>query len=117
MKMVWMLKYGVLTWGKSRRINVYIKEAMLGPSPTFQKKRGKHDANIPGAFRIVTMKKREFHFEAINDANAEVWVRGINLITKEATMSSGPAVGSKSSFIAKNKLGVFALRCISFVRI
>ena len=90
---------------------------MLGPSPTFQRNCGKHDVNIPGAFRIVTMKKREFHFEAINDANAEVWVCGINLITKEATMSSGPVVASKSSFIAENKPGVFALRCISFVRI
>ena len=29
-------------------------------------------------------------------------------------MSSGPAVVSKSSFIAENKPGVFALRCISF---
>ena len=43
---------------------------MLGLSPTFQRNRGKHDANIPGAFRIVTMKKREVRFEAINDANA-----------------------------------------------
>lgn len=117
MKMVRMLKSGVLTWGKSRRRNVYIKEAVLGPSPTFQRNRGKRDANIPGTFRIVTMKKREVHFEARNDANAEVWVRGINLITKEATMSSGPAVASKSSFTAENKPGVFALRCISFVRI
>ena len=63
------------------------------------------------------MKKREVHFEARNDANAEVWVRGINLITKEATMSRGIAVASKSSFIVENKPGVFALRCISFVRI
>ena len=55
---------------------------MLGPSPTFQRNHGKHDANIPGTFRIVTMKKREVHFEARNDANAEVWVHGINLITK-----------------------------------
>ena len=90
---------------------------MLGPSPTFHRNRGKRDANIPGAFKIVTMKKREFHFEVINDANAELWVHGINLITKEATMSSGLAVASKSSFISKNKLSVFALRCISFVRI
>jgi len=93
MKMVRMLKSGVLTWGKSRRRNVSIKEAVLGPSPTFRRNRRKGDANIPGTFRIVTMKKREVHFEARNDANAEVWVRGINLITKEATMSSGPAVG------------------------
>ena len=70
MKMVRMLKYGVLTWGKPWRRSVYIKEAVLGPSPTFYRNRGKRDANIPGAFRIVTMKKREFHFEAINDANA-----------------------------------------------
>ena len=87
----------------------------MGPSPTFQRNCGKRDANIQGTFRIVTMKKREVHFEAINDANVEVWVHGINLITKEATMSSGPTVESKSSFIAENKLGVFALRCISFV--
>ena len=42
---------------------------MLGLSPTFQRNRGKHDANILGTFRIVTMKKREVHFEARNDAN------------------------------------------------
>ena len=90
---------------------------MLGPSPTFQRNHGKRDANIQGTFRIVTMKKGEVHFEEINDANAEVWVRGINLITKEATMSSGPAVASKSYFIAENKPGVFAMRCIYFVRI
>ena len=59
MKMVRMLKSGVLslTWGKSRRRNLYINEVVLGPSPTFQRNHGKRDANIPGAFRIVTMKK------------------------------------------------------------
>ena len=67
-----MLKYGVLTWGKSWRRNVYIKESMLGPSPTFHRNRGKRDANIPGTFRIVTMKKGEVHFEETNDANIEV---------------------------------------------
>ena len=63
------------------------------------------------------MKKREVHFEARNDANVEVWVRGINLITKEATRLSGLAVASKISFIAENKPSVFVLRCISFVQI
>uniref|UniRef100_A0A0D6QRK6 Uncharacterized protein n=1 Tax=Araucaria cunninghamii TaxID=56994 RepID=A0A0D6QRK6_ARACU len=89
MKMVRMLKTGMFTWGKSRRRNVFIMEATMGPSPKFRKNRRKADVNQSGTFRIVTKKKREVHFVARNDANAELWVRGINLITKEATISNG----------------------------
>ncbi|GLJ23312.1 hypothetical protein SUGI_0441020 [Cryptomeria japonica] len=93
MKMVRMLKSGMFSWGKSRRRNVIIREAILGPSPTFRKNRRKDDVNKGGIFRIVTVKKKEFHFVARNDANAELWVRGINLITKEVFASNGPGAG------------------------
>eukprot|EP01018_Ginkgo_biloba_P031804 Gb_08320 [translate_table: standard] len=93
MKIVLMLKSGLLTWGKSRRRNVVCKEAMLGPSLTFCKNRRKGNPDKPGTFRIVTIKRREVHFEARNAATAELWVRGINLITKEATISNRTAFG------------------------
>jgi len=92
MKMVRMLKSGLLTWGKSSRRNVICKEAGVGPSVTFRKNRCKGDADKPTIFRIVTVKGREVHFEAGSAANVELWVRGINLIAKEMTTLNGNAV-------------------------
>lgn len=93
MKMVRVLKSGLLTWGKSSRRNVICKEAGVGPSVTFRKNRCKGNADKPAIFRVVTVKGREVHFEAGSAANVELWVRGINLITKEMTTLNGNVVG------------------------
>ncbi|KAF3788566.1 Ankyrin-3 [Nymphaea thermarum] len=82
---------GVLSWGKSERRNVVCREAVAGPSNAFRKNRRlKGDADGPGVFRIVT-KNREVHFVCADLENAKLWVRGIKLITEEAS-----AAGSKS---------------------
>ncbi|XP_024047706.1 ankyrin-3 isoform X2 [Citrus clementina] len=77
---------GVLRWGNSRRRNVICREAKLGPSPAFQKnRRGKGDVNEPGVFHIVTTKNNEVHFVCQGGLEmAELWVRGIMLVTKAA---------------------------------
>lgn len=83
-KLVKMLKSGVLRWGESKRRNVICKEASLGPSSRFQKTRKNHDRRNPGIFRVVTTSGREIHFDASEAFLAELWVRGINLISNEA---------------------------------
>ncbi|XP_011040607.1 PREDICTED: ankyrin-3-like isoform X1 [Populus euphratica] len=86
MKVVQMLKSGLLTWGKSNRRNVVCKEAVAGPSPTFLKNRRKvNEAGDEMVFRVLTETGREIHFEASSSSSLELWVHGINLITKEAT--------------------------------
>lgn len=87
MKSVRMLKSGVLTWGKTNRRNVACKEAVAGPSLNFVKNRRKYGGhnNKVEIFRVVTVKGREVHFEASCAYGMELWVRGINLITKKAT--------------------------------
>ncbi|KAF8378122.1 hypothetical protein HHK36_029459 [Tetracentron sinense] len=77
---------GVLQWGKSSRRNVICREAELGPSSTFWRNRQrKGDANEPGLFRVVTTKNKEFHFACQGGTEmAELWVRGIKLVTKDA---------------------------------
>lgn len=77
---------GVLRWGKSSRRNVVCREAVVGPSSVFQRnRRRKGDANEPGVFRVVTTKKREVHFACEDGVEmAELWVRGIMLVTREA---------------------------------
>ncbi|XP_058102263.1 uncharacterized protein LOC131246309 [Magnolia sinica] len=76
---------GVLRWGKSSRRNVMCREAEVGPSSAFQKNRWKKgDAHEPGVFRVVTTKNREFHFVCEGGVEmAELWVRGIKLVTRE----------------------------------
>lgn len=85
-KVVKMLRSGVLTWGKSRRRNVVCKEAVGGPSTRFLKNQRKRtwDGNRD-IFRVLTETGREIHFVANSVGSVELWVRGINLITKEAT--------------------------------
>ncbi|KAL3698546.1 hypothetical protein R1sor_012622 [Riccia sorocarpa] len=79
-----MLKSGVLSWGSSKRRNVVCQEAALGPSAKFVRHRHrKADANNPSVFRIVTLKGKEVHFEASSPDMAELWVRGINLLSAE----------------------------------
>ncbi|KAJ9706392.1 hypothetical protein PVL29_001751 [Vitis rotundifolia] len=85
-KVVRMLKSGLLTWGKSSRRNVACNEAVAGPSASFLKNRRK-DAGEENreVFRVLTETGREIHFEAASAASLELWVRGINLITRDAT--------------------------------
>ncbi|KAG1331326.1 ankyrin-3-like [Cocos nucifera] len=77
---------GVLRWGKSSRRNVVCREAEVGGSSAFQRKRKrKGDAYEPGLFRVVTTKGREVHFVCEGGKEmAELWVRGIKLVTKAA---------------------------------
>ncbi|KAK7395891.1 hypothetical protein VNO78_16471 [Psophocarpus tetragonolobus] len=77
---------GVLCWGKSSRRNVVCCEVELGPSSTLLRNRYKKgDADEPGMFRVITNKNKEVHFVCDGGLEvAELWVRGIKLITKEA---------------------------------
>ncbi|OIW02996.1 hypothetical protein TanjilG_13633 [Lupinus angustifolius] len=77
---------GVLCWGKSSRRNVMCCEAELGPSSTLRRNRYKKgDADEPGMFRVLTNKNKEVHFVCDGGLEvAELWVRGIKLVTKVA---------------------------------
>ena len=81
---------GVLRWGKSNRRNVICRDAEVGPSPGFRKNRkSKGDADEPGVFRVVTTKNKEVHFVCEGGSEtAELWVRGIKLVTKEVIFGS-----------------------------
>ncbi|KAM7267235.1 hypothetical protein ACFE04_009401 [Oxalis oulophora] len=83
---------GMLRWGKSsRRIrNVICMKAEVGPSQSFKKNRKEKggDANHPGVFRVVTTKNKEVHFVCEGGVEAaKLWVRGIKLVTKNASSS------------------------------
>ncbi|XP_077248395.1 uncharacterized protein LOC143888009 isoform X2 [Tasmannia lanceolata] len=85
MKVVRMLKSGLLSWGKSKRRNVVCKEAVPGAGASFRKNRRRDYEDGKGVtFRVVTVTGREVHFEAVSAAGLELWVRGVNLIAKEA---------------------------------
>ncbi|XP_054807381.1 uncharacterized protein LOC129309723 isoform X1 [Prosopis cineraria] len=77
---------GILRWGKSNRRNVVCKAAEIGPSDKFRwNRRRKYDVDEPGLFHVVTTKKKEVHFVCVGGAEmAQMWVRGIKLVTKEA---------------------------------
>ncbi|KAG8384936.1 hypothetical protein BUALT_Bualt04G0170000 [Buddleja alternifolia] len=77
---------GVLRWGKSSCRNVICREVVAGPSWSFQRNRQrKGDANDPGIFRVMTTKNKEVHFVCDGGREmAELWVRGIRLVTGEA---------------------------------
>ncbi|GAV64300.1 Ank_2 domain-containing protein [Cephalotus follicularis] len=77
---------GVLRWGKSSSRNVICRDAEVGPSPTFQRNRcSKGDADDPGVFRVVTTKNKVVHFACNGGSEtAELWVRGIKLVTRDA---------------------------------
>ncbi|KAE8701788.1 Protoporphyrinogen oxidase [Hibiscus syriacus] len=81
---------GLLQWGKSSRRNVTCREAELGPSASFRRNRhSKGDANGPGIFRVVTTTNKGVHFVCEGGSEmAELWVRGIKLITREAIFGS-----------------------------
>ncbi|OWM85160.1 hypothetical protein CDL15_Pgr027947 [Punica granatum] len=89
LKAVRMLKSGLLSWGKSSRRNVICKESVAGTSTNFSKnRRNKNvlDTNKGTLFRVVTETGREVHFEAASRGNTALWVRGINLVSKEAKL-------------------------------
>ncbi|CAI9752589.1 unnamed protein product [Fraxinus pennsylvanica] len=79
---------GVLRWGNSRRRNVICREAEIGPSLCFQRNRQrKGDAIEPGIFRVKTTKDKEVHFVCEGGVEmAELWVRGIRIVTREAIL-------------------------------
>lgn len=77
---------GVLRWGKSCCRNVVCREAEVGGSSAFRRNRkAKRDAFEPGLFRVVTTEEREVHFVCEGGKEvAELWVRGIRLVTNKA---------------------------------
>ncbi|KAA8548213.1 hypothetical protein F0562_004526 [Nyssa sinensis] len=77
---------GLLQWGKSSRRNVICREAEVGPSSNFQRlRRRKGDDDELGVFRVVTTKNKEVHFVCEGGREmAELWVRGIKLVTRKA---------------------------------
>lgn len=77
---------GVLRWGNSGKRNVVCKAAEVGPSDAFRwNRRRKLGADVPGMFRVVTTKNKEVHFVCEGGVEmAELWVRGIGLVTREA---------------------------------
>ncbi|KAK6912990.1 Ankyrin repeat [Dillenia turbinata] len=82
-------KTGILRWGKSSCRNVICREAMVGPSLRFQQNRRRMgDADEPGVFRVITSKNKEVHFVCQGGLEtAELWVRGIKLVTKNAILN------------------------------
>lgn len=83
---------GTLKWGKSSRRNVICRAAEVGPSSAFRwNRRKKLDVDEPGVFRVVTTKNKEFHFVCEGGLEmAELWVRGIKLVTREAIFGLKP---------------------------
>ncbi|KAH1122537.1 hypothetical protein J1N35_005697 [Gossypium stocksii] len=81
-----MATRGILRWGKSSRRNVICKAAEVGPSEKFRwNRRRKLDVEESGMFHVVTTKNKEVHFVCDGGIQmAELWVRGIRLVTSEA---------------------------------
>ncbi|KAK4741258.1 hypothetical protein SAY87_024846 [Trapa incisa] len=89
LKAVQMHKSGLLSWGKSSRRKVICKDAVAGATAGFSKNRrnkGTSRVNEGTIFWVVTETGREIHFEAASTENKALWVRGINLISKEAKL-------------------------------
>ncbi|KAF8408396.1 hypothetical protein HHK36_007546 [Tetracentron sinense] len=84
---------GLLRWGRSSRRNVICRGAEVGPSTTFERnRRRKSDAYEPGVFRVVTAKNKEVHFVCDGGIEvAQLWVRGIKLVTREAILGKKPS--------------------------
>lgn len=83
-------KVGILQWGKSSKRNVICKAAEVGPSAKFRQNcRRKLDLEDTGVFHVVTTKNKEVHFVSQGGLEmAQLWVRGISLVTKKATSST-----------------------------
>nr|GEU82532.1 hypothetical protein [Tanacetum cinerariifolium] len=80
-----MMKEGVLRWGNSSSRNVVCRDAQVGPSANFERcRRKKGDASAAGVFWVVTVKNKEVHFVCDGGFEmAELWARGIKLVTRE----------------------------------
>ncbi|KAL5726745.1 hypothetical protein ACHQM5_000011 [Ranunculus cassubicifolius] len=74
---------GLLSWGRSKRKNVVCKEAFAGPSDKFVKNQGDKSEKRGLVFRVVTETGRDVHFEAASAAELQLWVQGVNLVSKE----------------------------------
>ncbi|XP_065875249.1 uncharacterized protein [Euphorbia lathyris] len=79
---------GILQWGKSSKRNVICRGAEVGPSVKFRwNRRRKFDVEDPGMFHVITTKNKEVHFVCEGAVEmAELWVRGIKLVTREAIL-------------------------------
>lgn len=77
---------GVLRWGKSSKRNVICKAAEIGPSEKFRwNRRRKFDTDEPGMFHVVTTRNKEVHFVCEGGVEmAQMWVRGIKIVTRDA---------------------------------
>lgn len=77
---------GLLRWGKSSKRNVVCRGAEVGPSAKFLwNRRRKFDVEEPGMFCVITTENKEVHFVCEGGVEmAELWVRGIKLVTREA---------------------------------
>lgn len=97
-KFVRMLKSGLLTWGKSSRRNVVCSEAVAGASASFLKNRrkGSGEENRE-VFRVLTETGREIHFKAGSATSLELWVRGINIITRDAASGAWLSISMESA--------------------
>ncbi|KAA3465647.1 tankyrase-2-like isoform X1 [Gossypium australe] len=77
---------GIPRWGKSSRRNVICKATEVGPGENFRwNRRRKFDVEESGMFHVVTTKNNKVHF--VYDGGiqvAELWARGILLVTSEA---------------------------------
>ncbi|CAL5356088.1 unnamed protein product [Camellia sinensis] len=69
-----------------RKVLKMVRGAEVGPSSTFWwNRRKKFDGGEPGVFRVVTTKNKEVHFVCDGGIEmAKLWVRGIELVTREA---------------------------------
>lgn len=78
---------GMLRWGKNKKRNVLCKEAWVGGSESFRWNRRKKlfDGGEIGLFHVVTSKNKTVHFVCYGgNEEAELWVRGIRIVTREA---------------------------------
>ncbi|KAL5760117.1 hypothetical protein ACOSQ2_018955 [Xanthoceras sorbifolium] len=77
---------GILRWGKSSRRNVICRAVEVGPSAKLRwNRRKKFDVEDPGMFHVVTTKNKEVNFICQGGVEvAELWVRGIKLVTRQA---------------------------------
>ncbi|XP_061338684.1 uncharacterized protein LOC133285467 [Gastrolobium bilobum] len=77
---------GILKWGKSNKRKVVCKEAVVGTSKSFRwNRRKKFDVDDPGMFHVITTEGKQVHFVCEGGIEmAEMWVRGIRLVTTEA---------------------------------
>ncbi|KAL6294297.1 hypothetical protein ACE6H2_002439 [Prunus campanulata] len=81
---------GILQWGKSSKRKVICKKAEVGASDSFRwNRRRKFDTDEPGLFHVVTTKNKELHFVCESGIEmAQLWVRGIKLVTMKAVFGN-----------------------------